>query len=508
MASDTAADASGKSAGSRMGPFRRRLLMGSLCLTLLLAALDITIVATALPTIAGTLGADAAAYAWVGSAYALASTSATPVWAKLSDVFGRKPVLTAANGVFMVGSLVAALAASVVVLIAGRVLQGLGAGGIVVLVTIIIGDLFALGERAKYFGFISLVWAIAGPVGPVLGGVFTQTIGWRWCFWINLPIEGISLAVLIFVLKVDSPSVGVVQGLKSLDWAGLVIIVGGTICFLYGLESGAGGTQAWGSAMVLCLIIFGVVLLALFVAYEAKIATDPIIPMQIFSPRTNIATFTMTCLQSFVFISFDYFLPLYFQVVLKFRPIISGALLLALAIPLTITSVGSGIFVSRTGNFIVPIRLAAIVMTLGTGLLIDLDPIQNWPKIIIFQILAGLGAGPLFQAPIIALQSHLKPSQVPAAMSAFTFMRNLFSAVSIVVGSVFLQHKLGGGSLTQVGRAASDSEASGVDNGTYMSALRILWAFYTAVCGVMLFASMFIKGRDYLDVFGALYNHE
>ncbi|KAI1082284.1 major facilitator superfamily transporter [Whalleya microplaca] len=479
-----------------MGALRRRILMFSLCLTLFLAALDITIVATALPTIASALKANAAEYAWVGSSYTLASTSSTPIWAKISDIFGRKSTLMAANGVFIVGSVIAALASSVGMLIGGRVLQGGGGGGIMVLITIIIGDIFELRERAKYYGFISLVWAIASPIGPVLGGVFTQTIGWRWCFWINLPFEGLSLVVLILVLKVDSPSVSVIEGLKSLDWVGSAIIVGGTICFLYGLESGAGGTQAWNSALVLCLIIFGILLFILFSIYEAKIATNPMIPMHIFSSKTNIATFTTTCLHSFVFISHDYFLPLYFQIVLKFQPIISGVSLLALVIPLTIASVSTGVFVNWTGNFIVPIRLGAVIMAVGTGLFIDLDSTRDWPKIIIYQVIAGVGTGPLFQAPMIALQSHLQPSHVPAAMSAFTFMRNLFSSISIVIGSVLLQKGVGGSSLTQVGMAGSDSKAGGATDGTYVSAMRILWVFYTALCGLMVFAVIFIKGRD------------
>lgn len=162
-------------------PWRRKAIMLALCLTLLLSALDITIIATALPTIASTLHASAAQYAWVGSSYTLSSTASTPVWAKMSDIFGRKGTIMAAAATFMAGSLVAALAGSISVLIAGRTIQGLGGGGSLVLVTIVIGDLFKLEERAKYYGMTGIVYGIASAVGPVLGGVFTQTIGWRWC---------------------------------------------------------------------------------------------------------------------------------------------------------------------------------------------------------------------------------------------------------------------------------------------------------------------------------------
>lgn len=164
-----------------MGTTRRRLVMLSLCLAQFLAAIDITIVATALPTIASSLHATSAQYTWVGSAYNLASTASTPLWAKLSDVVGRKTALLAANTLFLAGSLLAALANSILILIGGRCLQGIGGGGLMILNTIIISDIFPLEDRAKYYGLSAIVWAIASALGPMLGGVFTSTIGWRWC---------------------------------------------------------------------------------------------------------------------------------------------------------------------------------------------------------------------------------------------------------------------------------------------------------------------------------------
>ncbi|KAK8112013.1 uncharacterized protein PG998_008470 [Apiospora kogelbergensis] len=478
----TASTATIQYPGSHMSAFKRRVLMFSLCLALFLAALDITIVATALPTITRELGANAAEYSWIGSSYLLASTASGPIWAKLSDVFGRKSALLTANLLFMAGSIIAAL-------------SGLGGGGLTVLVSIVIGDLFELKDRAKYYGMTGMVWAVAAALGPVLGGVFTQKLSWRWCFWINLPFEGVSLVVLFVVLKVDWPNVGFLEGLKTLDWIGSVMIVGGTIIFLYGLETGSGGQAPWASAQVVCLLVFGILLLVTFFLYEAKLAKNPMIPMRIFNSVTNVASFATFCMHSFIFISYDYFLPLYFQAVLHFQPIISGVSLFAMVVPLCSLTIGAGYYVKRTGDYLIPIRAGAIVMAVGTGLFINFDATTNWAKIIVFLFVAGLGAGPMFQTPMLALQSHLDPHDIAASVSAMTFIRNLCTSISIVMGSVLLQRTLGGKGLSDgVGQGAGDS--AGPSRDTYMSALRIMWIFYTAWCGVLIVLTWLIKGRN------------
>ncbi|KAJ5728129.1 major facilitator superfamily domain-containing protein [Penicillium malachiteum] len=317
----------------QMGIWQRRLTVVSLCLTLFLGALDITIIATALPSISNQLRITSAEYPWIGSGYTLAMTTSTAIWVKLSDVFGRKPTIITGVSVFMVGNLVSALAKSSVPLLAGRVVQGLGAGGSMILVSIIIGDLFPLAERPKYYGLIGSAFGMASGLGPVLGGVFTEAIGWRWCcklnyilnyneiwisntdistVYINLPFDGIALFLFYLNLKLSTEKGPILDGLAKLDWIGFLLIIGGKICLLYGLESGSSRLSDWGSASVICLLVFGILILAFFLFWEAKFARRPLIPIRIFKQRTCFASFVVGYLHAFAFTSFDFFLPLYY----------------------------------------------------------------------------------------------------------------------------------------------------------------------------------------------------
>ncbi|KAI4724535.1 MFS general substrate transporter [Aureobasidium sp. EXF-10728] len=476
-----------------MGTTRRRLVMLSLCLSQFLAAIDITIVATALPTIASSLQANSAQYTWVGSAYNLASTASTPLWAKLSDVIGRKPALLAANAIFLAGSLLAALAHSILVLIGGRCLQGIGGGGMMILNTIIISDIFPLEDRAKYYGLSAIVWAIASALGPMLGGVFTSTVGWRWCFYINLPLDGISLVLAVLCLKLNIKKAPAKETLASLDYVGCISIAGGAILFLLGLESGASHQHSWTSAYTLGMLIGGIFLLAAFMVWEWKFAKVPLIPIQVFASRTSRAALAVACCHSFVFIGFDFYLALYFQAVLGRSPIISGVLLFALILPLSVCTFLTGIVIRKTGRVRPVIWFGSFFMTLGTGLFIDFGPKMVLWKLILFQIIAGVGVGPLFQAPMIALQSVVKQRDVAAANSAFTFLRSLVTSLSVVIGGVVLQRGLGSSSLTGNGHV---STGGGENAERYADALSNMWIFYTAFCAVMLLSTVWIGKVD------------
>lgn len=231
------------------------------------------------------------------------------------------------------------------------------------------------------------------------------------------------------------------EGLKAVDWMGSLTIVGGTLMLLLGLELG-GVTYPWGSAKVICLIVFGLVVAGLFVLNEWKFARYPVMPLRIFKFRSNLAALGVCFCHGFVFISGTYYLPLYFQAVLGASPLLSGVYLLPFAISLSLVSAATGIFIKKTGKYLPPIWFGMFVLILGFGLFLDLDVTADWPKIILYQIVAGIGVGPNFQSPLIALQTMVAPRDIATATATFGFTRNLSTAISVVIGTVAFQNEM------------------------------------------------------------------
>ncbi|KAF5872064.1 putative major facilitator superfamily transporter protein [Botrytis fragariae] len=493
------------------------IIMLSLCASVFLAALDVSIITTALPTISEHFHSNAG-YTWIGSAYLLANAASTPSWGKFSDIWGRKPILLIAAGVFFIGSLLAATSVSIGMLIVARAIQGIGGGGLIILVNICISDLFSMRKRGAYFGLIGMTWAFASAIGPLLGGVFTQKVSWRWCFYINLPITGTVAIALFFYLHLDNPKTPVWDGLKAVDWFGSLLIIGGTLMVLLGLEFG-GVTKPWDSATVICLIIFGIVVAGLFVLNEWKFARYPVMPLRLFKHASNVAALGVCFCHGFVFISASYYLPLYFQAVLGATPLLSGVYLLPFALSLSLTSAITGVFIKKTGKYLPPIYFGLVVMTLGFGLFINLPRKATWSKIIIYQIIAGIGVGPNFQSPLIALQTLVKKADIATATATFGFTRNLSTSISVVVGSVVFQNEmqkksaelikalgssvaleLSGGSAGASVDIVKDLPAAGreVARDAYWGSLRIMWIIYVAFAALGL-AISFAIGQHVLS---------
>jgi len=381
------------------------------------------------------------------------------------------------------------------------------------------------------------VWGVASAVGPVLGGVFTQKVSWRWCFYINrksmqfviaclkfpsniciVPFDGVAFAIILFLLDIETPKTPILAGLKAIDWTGVVLITGGTTMFLLGLEYG-GVNFPWSSATVVCLMVFGAILVALFFINEWKFARYPMMPLALFNTRSKVACFGVCFVHGFVFISGTYFLPLYFQAVLGATPILSGVYLFPFILSLSVLSIIAGVFIRVTGQYLPPIWLGVLFMTIGFGLFIDSPNGREWGRIFPYQIIAGIGVGPNFQSPLIALQTNFQPRDIATATATFGFVRQIATAISVVIGGVIFQNGMmkrentlrdalnqataqqigggGAGSATGIVKALPEPGRH-IARGVYVDSLRTMWIFYVSISACGLVAAALI-GRKTLN---------
>ncbi|KAJ3518536.1 hypothetical protein NM208_g14482 [Fusarium decemcellulare] len=474
------------------------LVMSALGLALFLAALDMTIITTAIATISSDLKSSQG-YIWIGSAYLLGNSACVTIWGKVSDIFGRKPIILLAGATFFIGSLLCGLSKSMPMLIAARAIQGIGGGGLIVLPNICISDLFSMRNRGLYFGLLGGVWSISSAVGPLLGGAITSKATWRWCFYLNLPLTGVVMIILIFVLKLHNPKTPMKEGLLAIDWPGSVLVMGGTIMLLLGLELG-GVVYPWGSSTTICLIVFGVLTIGAFLGYEARVARYPLAPARLFDKSNSKAAYGLGFTHAFVFMSGSYWLPLYFQGVLGVSPLLSGVYLLPFVLSLSLVSMAVGIMIKKTGRYKIIIVAGTTVTVIGFALFTNLEPRANWAKIIVYQIVAGVGVGPNFQAPLIALQTNIDGRDIGAATSMFSFIRQIGTSISV---HSKLERELGpdlADSLSGANAAANvqfvgslTGEEGRIAKTAYWKSLQTMYIVYTCFAGLALIISMFIQ---------------
>ncbi|MDT0571275.1 MFS transporter [Streptomyces sp. DSM 3412] len=407
--------------------------IGALLLGMLLAALDQTIVSTALPTIVSDLG-GLEHLSWVVTAYMLAATAATPLWGKLGDQYGRKRLFQTAIVIFLIGSALCGAAQNMPQLIGFRALQGLGGGGLMVLSMAIVGDLVPPRERGRYQGLFGAVFGATSVLGPLLGGLFTEHLSWRWVFYVNLPVGAVALVVIAAVLRIPRRSERHV-----IDYLGTFLIASVATCLVL-VASLGGTTWDWNSPQIIGLSVLAVLLVAAFVAAERR-AAEPVLPLKLFRVRT----FTLSAVISFV-VGFAMFgamtyLPTFLQVVHGISPTMSGVHMLPMVFGLLLSSTVSGQIVSRTGRWKVFPLAGTAVTTLGLLLLHQLDANSGDGEMSAYLFVFGAGLGLVMQVLVLIVQNAVSYEDLGVATSGATFFRSIGASFGVAVfGTVFAGH--------------------------------------------------------------------
>ncbi|WVW82409.1 hypothetical protein I302_104416 [Kwoniella bestiolae CBS 10118] len=424
------------------------VFLGLTC-ALFCALLDQTIVTTALPTL-GKVFNRADISSWVGTAYLLTSTTAQPIYGRVSDIFGRKFTLLGCLLIFLLGSLACALAQSMIQLIIFRAIQGIGGGGILTLSMIIISDVVSIKERGKYQGITGVVVALANSCGPIIGGVFTEKVSWRWCFYINLPLTSLAIVIIIFLLPLRRVRGSIWGKLKKLDFYGSLLTLGWASLILIALSWG-GSQYAWDSAAVLAPLLIGVALLGVFLIVEWKVVSLPLVPMRIFKNRSVAACYATTLFNGMAFYAALYYLPQYFQVVRETSAIRSGVLTFPLALVQTVTAFTSGIIQSKTGDYWWNLVIGFTIWTIGLGLLSSIKPDTSEALLVVYQAITGIGAGQTFQTSLVAIQSGVKRQDMATATGLRNACRMLGGTIALAVGNAIVNNRVKeeiGGSLS------------------------------------------------------------
>ncbi|GES73094.1 major facilitator superfamily domain-containing protein [Rhizophagus clarus] len=414
------------------------LVFTGLMFGIFLAALDQTIVATTLHAIAVEFSA-LDQIAWIGTTYMLTATAFQPTYGKLADIFGRKITFLIAIFLFEIGSLICGLSPNMICLIIARAIAGLGGGGIIGLVYIIISDIVSLQDRGKYQGMIGGVFGISSIVGPLLGGAFTDSITWRWAFYINLPFGAITIICVILFLHLSHISGSFLEKFKRIDFLGTFVLVVSTIALLLPLNWG-GNKYKWNSPIIIVLLCIGGLGFIVFAFVEKYVAVEPISPGRLYKNRMVTACFAVNFFHAMSFFGMVYFVPLFFQIVKGATATKAGLELLPLILAVVFTIIFTGQLVSRTTiiTYKMYCILGGILMVIGSGLTSTFSETSTRGELVGYLLITGVGMGCIMQITILASQHVVAREDIASVTSLLTFFRTIGAVFGVaILGTVF-----------------------------------------------------------------------
>jgi len=412
--------------------------LSGLLLAMFVAMLSSTVVSNALPRIVTDLEGSQTGYTWVVVATLLTMTATTPIWGKLSDLFSKKLLVQSALVIYAVGSLIAGLAPTMGVLIGARAVQGLGVGGLTALVQVVIATMVTPRERGRYSGYLGAVFALATVSGPLIGGVIVDTpgLGWRWCFFVGIPV-----AALAFVVLQKTLHLPVVRRDAHIDYLGATLVMAGVSTLLVWVSL-AGDNFAWASVTTAVLVSLGVVLLAAAVYVEGTVAREPIIPLRLFKDRTTSLATAASVLVGVAMFGATVYLSQYFQLARGMTPTHAGLMSIAMVGGLLVSSIATGRIITETGHWKKYLVGGMCLVILGLSLLSTIDAHTDLVVVGTFMALLGLGLGATMQNLVLAVQNNTAQADMGSASSVVAFFRSLGGSVGVSALGAVLSHQV------------------------------------------------------------------
>lgn len=435
--------------------------LSGLLLAMFVAMLSSTVVTNALPRIVTDLGGSQTGYTWVVVATLLTMTATTPIWGKLADLFSKKVLVQSALVIFSAGSLLAGIAPSMEVLIGARAVQGLGVGGLTALVQVVIASMVSPRERGRYAGYIGATFALATVSGPLIGGVIVDTpgLGWRWCFFLGIPVAAVAFVVLQKTLRLP-----VVRREVHIDYLGATLIVGGVSVLLVWVSL-AGQQFPWGSAPSLALVAAGLVAIAAAVYVEARVAREPVIPLRLFTDRTTALATTASVLVGVAMFGSTVYLSQYFQLARGMTPTEAGLMSISMVGGLLVSSIVSGRLITAHGRWKKFLVSGMVLVIVGLALLSRIDESTSLVLVGLFMALLGLGLGATMQNLVLAVQNNTAQADMGAASSVVAFFRSMGGSVGVSTLGALLGHQVADKVAAGLSALGVDPDAAGREGG-------------------------------------------